>query len=50
MKGGAVYIVANRKNGTIYTGSTAKLVQRTWQHREGVVEGFTADHECKRLV
>ncbi len=45
----AVYIVANRRNGTIYVGVTSDLVQRLWQHREGM-GGFTAQHGCKLLV
>ena len=46
----AVYIMANRKLGTIYVGVTSNLVQRIWQHREGVGGGFTARYGCKRLV
>jgi putative endonuclease len=37
----AIYIMANKRNGTIYTGVTSNLVQRAWQHREGQVAGFT---------
>jgi len=50
MRQPAVYIVANRRNGTIYTGVTSNLVQRVWQHREGVADGFTKRHGCKLLV
>jgi putative endonuclease len=46
----AVYIMANHKNGTLYTGVTSDLPKRAWQHREGDLEGFTATHNCKRLV
>ena len=46
----AVYIVANRKQGTLYTGVTSDLVRRIWQHREGDVEGFTRRYGCKLLV
>ncbi|MXO58985.1 GIY-YIG nuclease family protein [Altererythrobacter salegens] len=46
----AVYIVANRRNGAIYTGVTSDLVQRIWQHREGVADGFTKQYGCKMLV
>ena len=46
----AVYIMANHKYGTIYVGVTSNLHQRAWQHREGVVAGFTKKHGCKRLV
>ena len=50
MKQPAVYIMANKRNGTLYTGVTSNLPQRAWQHREGVVEGFTARYGCKSLV
>jgi putative endonuclease len=46
----AVYIVANHKGGTIYTGVTSDLPKRAWQHREGLVQGFTKETGCKRLV
>lgn len=46
----AVYITANRKNGTLYTGVTSNLVQRIWQHREGIFEGFSKKWGCNRLV
>ena len=46
----AVYIVANHKNGTIYTGVTSNLPQRTWQHHEGLIEGFSWQYGCKRPV
>jgi putative endonuclease len=42
--------MANRRNGTLYVGVTSNLVQRAWQHREGVVEGFTKRYGCKLLV
>ena len=50
MKAGFVYIMANRKNGTIYVGVTNDLVKRVWEHREGVVPGFTKRCGCKSLV
>ena len=49
MKQPAVYIMANRRNGTIYTGVTSDLVQRVWQPKEGKV-GFTGRYDCKLLV
>lgn len=49
MKQPAVYIMASRRNGTLYTGVTSNLVQRAWQHREGV-GGFTKKYGCKLLV
>jgi putative endonuclease len=45
-----VYILASRKNGTLYTGVTNGLGRRCWQHREGVVSGFTKTYRVKRLV
>lgn len=46
----ATYIMASRRNGAIYTGSTVNLVQRVWRHRNGAFEGFTDDHGCHLLV
>jgi predicted GIY-YIG superfamily endonuclease len=46
----AVYIMASRRNGTLYTGVTSNLPQRVWQHREGVTDGFTQRYGCKMLV
>jgi putative endonuclease len=45
-----VYIVASRRNGTIYVGSTDELVRRVWQHRNGLIAGFTREHGVKTLV
>ena len=50
MKQPAVYIMASKRNGTLYTGVTSNLPQRTWQHREGVADGFTRRYRCKMLV
>ena len=50
MSGGWVYIVTNRPDGTLYTGVTADLRRRTWQHREGLVEGFSKRYGLKMLV
>ena len=49
MKQPAVYIMASRRNGTLYTGVTSDLVQRAWQHRNAEI-GFTARYGCKLLV
>jgi putative endonuclease len=46
----AVYILASRRNGTLYTGVTSNLVQRVWQHREKFVDGFTRQHDVSRLI
>ena len=45
-----VYILASRRNGTLYVGMTDDLARRTWQHRVGVVPGFTKEHGVKLLV
>lgn len=50
MKSGFVYIMASQKNGTIYIGVTSDLVGRAFQHREGLVPGFTKRYGCKLLV
>lgn len=46
----AVYILASKRNGTLYVGVTSDLRRRIWQHREGVIEGFTKKYNVKRLV
>jgi putative endonuclease len=45
-----VYILASRRNGTLYIGVTSNLAKRAWQHKEGFVEGFTRKHDVKLLV
>ena len=45
-----VYLLANRKDGAIYTGVTSNLLQRIHQHREGMFDGFTKQYGIKRLV
>lgn len=49
-KNGYVYIMASRRNGTLYLGVTSDLVKRAYEHREGVMDGFTKRHGCKLLV
>jgi putative endonuclease len=46
----ALYIMASQRNGTIYVGVTSDLSKRAWQHREGLVEGFSKKYGCKTLV
>ena len=46
----AIYIMTNKPNGTLYVGVTSNLPQRAWQHREGVVDGFSKRYGCKSLV
>ena len=50
MPGGWVYIMTNKPNGVLYTGVTSNLAQRAYQHREGLLPGFTRRHGLKRLV
>ena len=45
-----VYIMANRRNGTLYTGVTTDLLRRVHEHREGVAPGFTKTYGVNRLV
>lgn len=47
---GYVYIMASARNGTLYIGATSNLLKRVYEHREGVVAGFTRRHGCKLLV
>jgi putative endonuclease len=50
VKAGYVYIMASARNGTLYIGSTSDLVKRAWEHRNGLMAGFTKEHDCKLLV
>jgi putative endonuclease len=45
-----VYIMASRRNGTIYIGSTIDLPKRAWEHRNDAVPGFTRNYGCHLLV
>jgi putative endonuclease len=45
-----VYILASRRNGTIYVGVTSDLPARLYKHREGLTKGFVAEHDVLRLV
>src|SRR5437870_4721220 len=45
-----VYIVASKRNGTLYTGVTSDLPGRIWQHRNGALDGFSKKYGCKMLV
>jgi putative endonuclease len=45
-----VYILASRRNGTLYVGVTSDLVQRIWLHKNSVVEGFTKRYHVDQLV
>ena len=45
-----VYILASRRNGTLYVGVTSGLVRRRWGHRSNLIEGFTKKHNVHELV
>jgi len=46
----AAYLLASGRNGTLYIGVTSNLLQRAWQHREHVVDGFSSKHDVGMLV
>jgi putative endonuclease len=49
-KRGYVYIMANKRNGTLYIGVTSDLPKRVWEHKNEVVHGFTKKYGIKTLV
>ena len=46
----AVYIMASRRNGTLYIGVTSNLIKRIWDHKNNKVEGFTRKYGVHELV
>jgi putative endonuclease len=46
----AAYILASKRNGTLYIGATSDLIKRVWEHKNGMVEGFTKRYSVHRLV
>lgn len=50
MKQPYVYLLASSRNGTLYVGVTSNLVQRVWQHKNDLVEGFTKRYSVHMLV
>ncbi len=50
MKQPCVYLLASKRNGTLYVGVTSNLPQRVWQHKNHLVEGFTRRYAVDRLV
>jgi len=45
-----VYLLASKRNGTLYIGVTSDLVKRVWEHKSHVVDGFTKDYGVEQLV
>ena len=45
-----VYIMTSRKNGTLYIGVTNNLERRVYEHKNGLVKGFTSEYKVNRLV
>jgi putative endonuclease len=45
-----VYILASKRSGTLYTGITSSLAKRVWQHKHGMVDGFTTKYKVTMLV
>jgi putative endonuclease len=50
MKMPYVYLLASQPNGTLYVGVTSDLIKRVWQHRNGVIEGFSSKYKLHTLV
>lgn len=50
MRVGYVYIMTNTRNGTLYVGVTNDIARRVHEHREAMVDGFTARYGLKQLV
>jgi putative endonuclease len=50
MKQPCVYILSSKRNGTLYVGVTSNLIQRVWQHKQGLADGFTKKYGIKMLV
>jgi putative endonuclease len=48
-KKGYVYIVFNKKNGTLYTGVTSNLIKRIYEHKNKLIEGFSKKYEIDKL-
>jgi putative endonuclease len=45
-----VYLLASKKNGTLYIGVTNNLVRRVWEHKNNFIEGFTQKYNVHKLV
>jgi putative endonuclease len=45
-----VYILASKRNGTLYIGVTSNLIKRVWEHKEKIADGFTKKYDVDKLV
>lgn len=50
MKQGYVYMMTNNNNTALYTGVTSDLKKRVYEHKNGLIEGFTSKYRCHKLV
>lgn len=50
MRPSYVYILASKRNGTLYVGSTSDLIKRVWEHKNNALPGFTAKYNVHMLV
>ncbi len=50
MRGGWLYVMTDHPHGTLYVGVTSDLCRRAWEHRSGVIEGFTKRYGLTRLA
>jgi putative endonuclease len=50
MKQFSVYILASKRNGTLYTGISSNLKQRIYEHKQNLVDGFTKKYQVHTLV
>ena len=49
-KSPCVYIITNKKNGTLYIGVTSNLIKRMWEHRKKIIDGFSKKHKLQQLI
>jgi len=45
-----IYILANKRNGTLYIGVTSNLVKRVYEHKNNIIDGFTKKYSIHKLV
>ncbi len=50
MSSAYVYILASKRNGTLYIGVTNNITRRVWEHKQGLAEGFTRKYKVHALV